>query len=106
MESTKRIQLLSSTEVEELYAQPAFNAHEQRLYFTLSKSERIALSQYTHTKTRIYFILQLGYVKAKQQFFNQQNIYVANALSPFFFNVSRSTPCFKSRLAVAVDIVL
>ena len=29
MENTKRIHLLSSTEVEELYARPAFNTHEQ-----------------------------------------------------------------------------
>jgi hypothetical protein len=44
MENTKRIHLLSSTEVEDLYAQPAFNAHEQRLYFTLTQSERAALA--------------------------------------------------------------
>jgi hypothetical protein len=29
METIKRIQLLSSTEVEELYARPDFNIHEQ-----------------------------------------------------------------------------
>jgi len=70
MENNKRIQLLSSTEVEELYALPAFNVHEQQLYFTLSQSEREALAQHINTKTRVYFILQLGYFKAKQQFFN------------------------------------
>jgi TnpA family transposase len=70
MDSTKRIQLLSNTEVDELYARPEFNAHEQRLYFTLNPSERDALRQFSNTKTRIYFILQLGYFKAKQQFFN------------------------------------
>ena len=70
MENTKRIHLLSSTEVEELYGLPAFHAHEQRLYFTLNQSERAALAQHSNTKTRIYFILQLGYFKAKQQFFN------------------------------------
>ena len=70
MENTKRIQLLSNTEVEELYARPEFNSHEQRLYFTLTQSERNALTQFSNTKTRIYFILQLGYFKAKQQFFS------------------------------------
>ena len=70
MEGTKRIYLLSNTEVEELYARPEFNAHERRLYFTLTQSERTALAQFSNTKTRIYFILQLGYFKAKQQFFN------------------------------------
>lgn len=70
LENNKHIQLLSGTEVEELYARPEFNAHEQRLYFTLMQSERATLAQFSNTKTRIYFILQLGYFKAKQQFFN------------------------------------
>jgi hypothetical protein len=69
-ENNKHIQLLSSTEVEELYARPELNANEQRLYFTLTQLERATLAQSSNTKTRIYFILQLGYFKAKQQFFN------------------------------------
>jgi hypothetical protein len=69
MDSSKRIQLLSHTEVNELYARPEFNTHEQQLYFTLNPSERDALTQFSNTKTRLYFILQLGYFKAKQQFF-------------------------------------
>jgi hypothetical protein len=44
MENTKRIHLLSSTEVEELYALPAFYTQEQRLYFALNQSERAALA--------------------------------------------------------------
>ncbi|WP_172443138.1 DUF4158 domain-containing protein [Vibrio tapetis] len=40
---------------------PEFNAHERRLYFTLTQFERTALAQFSNTKTRIYFILQLGY---------------------------------------------
>ena len=70
LENNKRIHLLSSTEVEALYARPEFNTHEQRLYFTPNQVERTALAQFSNTKTRIYFILQLGYFKAKQQFFN------------------------------------
>ena len=70
MENIKHIQLLSSTEVEELYARPEFNAHEQCLYFSLSPAELAALEQFRNTRTRIHFILQLGYFKAKQQFFN------------------------------------
>lgn len=66
----KRIHLLSDTEIEDLYALPKFSANEQELYFTLNKSEQTALDRYTKIKTRVYFILQLGYFKAKQQFFN------------------------------------
>ena len=64
----KRIQLLSDTEVEELYSRPEFNLHEQQLYFTLTPSERTALTQFSNTKTRIYFILQLGYFKVRRNF--------------------------------------
>lgn len=70
MENIKRIQLLSRTEVEELYALPDFNTYEQSLYFTLNRPERAALEQFRNTQTRIHFILQLGYFKAKQKFFN------------------------------------
>ncbi|TDB60278.1 DUF4158 domain-containing protein [Photorhabdus khanii] len=70
MENIKRIHLLSSTEIEELYARPEFNEHEQNLYFFLSPAERAALEQFRNIQTRIHFILQLGYFKAKQPFFN------------------------------------
>ncbi|MDY6895656.1 MAG: DUF4158 domain-containing protein [Thermotogota bacterium] len=66
----KRIHLLSDTEVIDLYAKPDFSPNEQKLYFTLTKSEQIALDHFSNTRTRVYFILQLGYFKAKQQFFN------------------------------------
>tara|TARA_R110002072_G_scaffold298269_2_gene471966 strand:+ start:12556 stop:15618 length:3063 start_codon:yes stop_codon:yes gene_type:complete len=70
MENIERIQLISSTEVEELYARPEFNLHEQILYFSLTPTERASLEGFRNTQTRIHFILQLGYFKAKQQFFN------------------------------------
>ncbi|AYA39180.1 DUF4158 domain-containing protein [Xenorhabdus nematophila] len=70
MKNIKRIQLLSKAEVEALYTRPKFNAQEQRLYFALTQAEREVLTQFRNTKTRIFFILQLGYFKAKQQFFN------------------------------------
>jgi hypothetical protein len=57
LENNKRIHLLSSTEVEELYARPELNAYEQRLYFTLNQSKRAALAHHSNIKTRIYFIL-------------------------------------------------
>ncbi len=70
MENIERIQLLSSTEVEELYARPEFNPHEQALYFSLTSAERASLEGFRNTQTRIHFILQMGYFKAKQQFFS------------------------------------
>lgn len=67
--NTKRITLLSEIEITDLYSRPDFNQHEKELYFTLNEREHLILNQYSSIKTRIYFILQLGYFKAKQQFF-------------------------------------
>ena len=64
-----RLQLLSEAEIEELYARPDFNAAERELYFTMTQQEMDALRQYSATKTRVAFILQLGYFKASQQIF-------------------------------------
>jgi hypothetical protein len=49
MENIERIQLLSSTEVEELYARPVFNTHEQRLHFSLSPVQRATLELFRNT---------------------------------------------------------
>ena len=93
MINIKRIHLLSETEITDLYAHPEFSNDEQKLYFTLSKHEQAALARYVNTKTRVYFILQLGYFKAKQQFFkfdfaavNDDAEFILNA----YFNDAKS----------------
>ena len=69
MTKIKRLYLLSEAEIEDLYAQPNFNSDERELYFTMNQIELDALSHYSTTKTRVAFILQLAYFKAKRQFF-------------------------------------
>lgn len=69
MKKTKRINLLSDVEVADLYARPDFNDEERELYFSLTEQEQTILNSYTELNTQVYFILQLGYFKAKQQFF-------------------------------------
>lgn len=69
MSNLKRIYLLSEAEIEELYARPFFTQEEQALYFELNQAELAGLEQLSSLKTRLYFILQLGYFKAKHQFF-------------------------------------
>jgi TnpA family transposase len=69
MENIKRINLLSDAELTDLYVRPEFNNIEQELYFTLTQQEQTILNHYKDINTRVYFILQLGYFKAKQQFF-------------------------------------
>lgn len=69
-ENKKRIELLSPAEVEDLYERPLFNDEERLLYFTLNDSETSAAVTYANARTRLYFILQIGYFKAKQQFYS------------------------------------
>ena len=67
---TARIRLLPKVEIEDLYARPDFNDYERTCYFTLNIDEIKYVHHYENIKTKLYFILQLGYFKAKQQFFN------------------------------------
>lgn len=69
MENEKRLQLLSEAEISDLYDKPCFTPEERELYFTLNPVEQQSLGRYHNTRTRVYFILQLGYFKAKHQFF-------------------------------------
>ena len=65
----KRIYLLSEAEIADLYARPHFNAEEQKLYFSMTQIELEALNHFFTLKTRVSFILQLAYFKARHQFF-------------------------------------
>ena len=69
MDNAKRIQLLTEAEISNLYDKPDFTADERELFFTVSKLELDKMAQYHNVRTRVYFILQLGYFKAKQQLF-------------------------------------
>ena len=48
-------------EVEALYGRPCFTHEECVQYFALSPKEKAALDQLHCLKSRVYFILQLGY---------------------------------------------
>lgn len=85
----KRIDLLPLVEINELYARPIFNDEERMLYFTLNEEEILAANQYSHAKTRLYFMLQLGYFKAKQQFFSfdlEEVIEDVQFINKFYFD--------------------
>ena len=68
MTNLKRIYLLPEAEIAALYARPVFNQIEQQLYFELNQVELNILSQFGTIKTKVYFILQLAYFKAKPIF--------------------------------------
>ena len=69
MNKLKRLSLLPEPEIADLYARPIFNHNEQLLYFEMNQTQLDALNQFGSIKTKVYFILQLAYFKAKHQFF-------------------------------------
>lgn len=68
--NAKRIQLLPQVEVEELYSRPVFTEFERWQYFSLTPQELVSFSTFRNVKTRLIFALQVGYFRAKQQFFD------------------------------------
>ena len=68
-DSSRRLHILSANEVASLYCLPRFTAEDQARFFSLSADERAVLPQWHTFASRIFFILQLGYFKAVQQFF-------------------------------------
>lgn len=64
-----RLKILGDDEIEALYGLPHFNDDERHEYFALSPTEKAALEQLHSIKSRIYFILQLGYFKSHHLFF-------------------------------------
>ena len=66
---TKRLKILEADEIEAVYGLPVFDDEDRAFYFSLSPPERAILSQLHGMKSSICYILQLGYFKARQQFF-------------------------------------
>ncbi len=93
MDKIKRIQLLTDTEISDLYDRPCFNPDEREDFFFLNQSEEEVLNQYKNIRTKVYFILQLGYFKAKQQFFNVKFEDVPddiNFILKFYFQITEN----------------
>jgi hypothetical protein len=71
---SQRLQILSENEIVELYAVPPFNATERNHYFLLPEkvvhSLKIMKTNGKNTSSKLWFILQYGYFKARHQFFN------------------------------------
>ena len=64
-----RLNILGDDEIEALFGLPRFTHEERVQYFTLSPTETTALEQLHSVKSRIHFLLQLGYFKARRMFF-------------------------------------
>jgi hypothetical protein len=65
-----RITILEDAEIEELYGRPRFTHDERIHYFALTPEERAAANGHYSLASRVLFILQAGYFKAKTLFFS------------------------------------
>jgi len=72
----KRLKILTNNEIQELYGLPHFFQDEREKYFYLNPLEMEELSNLRSKSSKVYFILQLGYFKAKKMFFifSQQEV--------------------------------
>ncbi len=68
-DQNKRLNILTVKEIQELYGIPQFTPEERTVYFTLDPLEEEQLKNIRYINAAVYFILQLGYFKAKKQFF-------------------------------------
>jgi hypothetical protein len=72
----KRLNILTGSEIQELYGLPKFTYEDRIRYFFLNPLEEKELDYLRSTKSKVYYILQLGYFKAKKMFFtfNYQDV--------------------------------
>src|SRR5450830_1005239 len=64
-----RLSILSTSEIDDLYGVPRFTGADRDLFFELSTPELAAVTAIRTVSVAAHLILQLGYFKAKRQFF-------------------------------------
>ena len=65
----KRLHLLDAADVAALYDRPIFTEEDRVVYFTLLPLELALMQTFSDPAVQAFFVLQLGYFKAKQRFF-------------------------------------
>jgi hypothetical protein len=67
--SSRRLSILTQREIDDLYGLARFTEEDRQLYFDLSAAEQARVGAMHTASAKAHFILQLGYFKAKRQFF-------------------------------------
>jgi hypothetical protein len=65
----KRLRILGDNEIEGLYGRPRFTSEEREQFFAVTPPEQALLQEFPPVPSQVFFILHLGYCKAKQLFF-------------------------------------
>jgi hypothetical protein len=66
---SRRLSILSAREADDLYGLPRFTEEDRDLYFDLSPAERELVDRVVTISVAVHLVLQIGYFKAKRQFF-------------------------------------
>ena len=67
--NSRRLSILTKREIDDLYGLPCFNDEDRCLYFDFSTVEKSAVDEVHTRSAAVHLALQLGYFKAKRQFF-------------------------------------
>jgi Domain of unknown function (DUF4158) len=67
--NSRRLSILTKREIDDLYGLPRFSDEDRCLYFDLSANEQSAVDEVHTSSATVHLALQLGYFKAKWQFF-------------------------------------
>lgn len=87
---SKRLTILSPDEVEAIYDIPRFTDEERDNFFTLTPPEEAVLTDLGTVASKVIFILQLGYFKARHRLFT---VKMADVKSDITFLQRQSTIC-------------
>ncbi len=67
---SRRLSILTAQEIDDLYALPRFTETDRRVFFDLNPIERDVTDRVRTASVAAHLILQIGYFKAKRQFFS------------------------------------
>ena len=108
----KRLTILTAKEIQTLYGLPQFTNEERDVYFALDPLEKQQLDQLRNITASVYFILQLGYFKAKKQFFvfgleeaSDDVVYILHRYFPVVTKLPAVTISKPTRLAQQAEIL-
>ena len=65
MATDKRIKILTSAEIDNLFDAPVFSENDQRFFFTLNDAEKTVCSRVRSRPHKCMFVVLLGYFKSK-----------------------------------------
>lgn len=73
-DSSKRLTVFSEAEKCALYGLPDFDDFQRAEFFAMTEAERALVDRRNGLPERLHCLLQIGYFKAKQAFFNFSNL--------------------------------